>query len=154
MDVYVIQSQKYLSLSETSVKDLVKDFTVFAQVDYDEVSIHFVDTQTISDLHAQFFDDPSPTDCITFPMDAPDVEGYRMMGDVFVCPETAAHFVKDHGGDVYQEITLYVIHGLLHLLGYDDIQEDDEKAMRAAEKEYLARVEKCGLWLRKSSRQK
>ena len=148
MDVHVFQEREHLPISNASVKALVAEFTKFSKVKYDEVSIHFVNTEEICRLHAQFFDDPSPTDCVSFPMDEADDEGYRVMGDVFVCPETATQYVKDHGGEAYKEISLYVVHGLLHLIGYDDISDEDRLEMRAAEASYLAQVENKSLWLK------
>jgi len=152
MNVQVLQEHSNFPVNEKSVANLVTDFIVFHQVAYDEVTIHFVDTSIISDLHAEFFDDPSTTDCISFPMDdADDVddESYRVLGDVFVCPDTAVDYVKTNGGDMYHEITLYTVHGLLHCLGYDDIEEDDRLEMRAEEARYLEQVAAKGLWLHK-----
>lgn len=148
MDVQVIQEQSLLKLDPQSVKALVKDFNKFHRVKFDEVSIHFVDTPTICQLHEEFFDDPTTTDCISFPMDDQNTEGYRVMGDVFVCPETAITYVTAFGGDPYQETTLYVIHGLLHLIGYDDIEDSDRQEMRSKESNYLSHVEKKLLWLK------
>lgn len=148
MDVLVNQDQTDLSISSKSVEALVKGFLVFADIHFDEVSIHFVDTKTISALHRDYFDDPNPTDCISFPMDDSEDEGYRVMGDVFVCPATAIEYVALHGGDIYQETTLYVVHGLLHLLGYDDIEDEDREEMRAAEKRYLDYIAQKKLWLK------
>lgn len=149
MDIQVIVKQRHLTISKKAVKDLVKDFIECAKVAYDEVCIHFVDTPTICALHADFFNDPTPTDCISFPMDdSREATGYHAMGDVFVCPETALQYTQRKGGDPYHEITLYVIHGLLHLLGYDDIAPDERKAMRAAEKKCLTNIAKKNLWLR------
>lgn len=149
IDVLVNQSQTDLPISTKSVQALVKGFVAHADVFYDEVSIHLVDTATISSLHSQYFDDPTTTDCISFPMDDPEDQGYRVMGDVFVCPATAIEYAKNHQGDSYKEATLYVIHGLLHLIGYDDIEDEDREQMRAAEKHYLDFVEKKKLWLKK-----
>jgi len=147
VDIHIAQRQNDFRLSETSIRDLVEAFLTHAKCSYDEVSIHFVDAPEICDLHGQFFDDPSLTDCISFPMDDSSEEGYRVMGEIFVCPETARQYVADHGGDIYKEMTLYVIHGLLHLIGYDDIEEEDERKMRAAEQEYLADIGTKNLWL-------
>lgn len=147
MEIHVIQDQIFLPISEKSVVALVNEFTLFWNVRYDEVSISFVDTPTISQMHEDFFDDPTTTDCISFPMDPPGGPGYLVMGDVFICPETAHSYVASHGGNVYKEITLYVVHGLLHLLGYDDIEDEDIEKMRSAEARYLAHVTEKNLWL-------
>lgn len=147
MNVQILQDQSS-TIDPLSVQNLVVDFTSFYGVSFDEATIHFVDTQTICELHAEFFDDSTTTDCISFPMDDSDEEGYRVMGDVFVCPETARDYVLIHGGDVYKEITLYTIHGLLHLLGYDDLEEEDQVLMRCEEVRYLEHVKAKELWIR------
>lgn len=148
MDIQVVVEQKRLPLSKKTVKSLIKDFIQHTGVCCDEVCVHFVETTRICQLHAEFFNDATPTDCITFPMDGEMEAEYRALGDVFVCPETAIDYVKKHGGDAYQEVTLYVVHGLLHLLGYDDIDPKERRAMRAAEKKYLCRVAEKNLWLK------
>ncbi len=102
----------------------------------DEVGVYLVDTSTICDLHEQFFQDPSPTDTISLPMDDEDA-AYRVLGEVFVCPETACKYVTENGGDPYIETTLYIVHSLLHLMGYDDIDDVDRAKMREAEARHM-----------------
>lgn len=148
MDITIIQEQSDLVISTASTKTLVGNFLQFHHILCDEVAIHFVTTPVICQLHTEFFNDPSPTDCITFPMD--DIEedsDYRVLGEVFVCPQTAIDYINEHGGDAYHEATLYVVHGLLHLLGFDDIDEEDELLMRHEERRYLEHVAKKNLWL-------
>ena len=147
MIVHVIQEQTLMPVAAEKAQQLVEEFNTFYNVNFDEASLYFVDTPKICELHAQFFDDPSPTDCISFPMDDADDEGYRVMGDVFVCPATAMNYVLSNGGDTYQELTLYVIHGLLHLIGYDDLEEEDQLEMRKEEARFLERVKSAKLWL-------
>lgn len=93
----------------------------------------------ISKLHAQFFDDPSPTDCISFPIDG------SLLGDIFVSPQAAIDYVQKKGGNVQSELLLYVIHGLLHLMGYDDMEKNEKRRMRRAEKRHLLNLQKLGL---------
>jgi probable rRNA maturation factor len=148
MDIEVTSDNPASFIDVASVENLVRDFLTFHQVSFDAASVHFVDTPTICQLHSDFFDDPSPTDCISFPMDDAEDEGYRVLGEVFVCPETASDYVRLHGGNMYEEITLYTVHGLLHLLGYDDIEEEERLIMRAEEARYLAHVSAKNLWIR------
>lgn len=136
MNIHVFDQQQTLKFSLTTVKELVAATVKLEGQRCDEVSIYFVDTPTICQLHEQYFDDPSPTDCVSFPIDSEDAP-YRVLGDVFVCPETAIAYATQHSADPYHEITLYVVHGLLHLMGYDDIDETDEKTMRIAEARVL-----------------
>jgi len=140
MKILVTQKKVPAKIDARIVKKLVKDFLEFHSCVTDEVSIHFVDTKTICKLHDEFFNDPSPTDCISFPIDTAEDEGYKVLGEVFVCPETAVHYVAKNGGDVMQEIQLYVVHGLLHLLGYDDLTPQDRKVMRREEKRFLQKT--------------
>jgi probable rRNA maturation factor len=120
---------------------LVHEVIQFEGQHCDEVSIHFVDTPKICELHDTYFKDPSPTDCISFPINN------SILGDVFVCPRTAQEYVAIHQGEVYEEVSLYVVHGLLHLMGYDDIEEADEKKMRAAESKHMQNIKLKGLIL-------
>jgi probable rRNA maturation factor len=137
VQINVKNRQSVYSLPPLLVKRVVKSVIENEGQDCDEVSIFFVSTQAISKLHKQFFDDSSPTDCISFPIDISESLGYRVLGDVFVCPETAVKYVEEHGGNIEREMILYTIHGLLHLMGYDDIDVEDRKAMRRAEKRHL-----------------
>ncbi len=97
-------------------------------------------------LHGQYFNDRSLTDCISFPLDESE-SPYRVLGDVFVCPQVAIAYAGRNGGDPYLETTLYLVHGLLHLMGYDDITEKDRKKMRAAEERHLSHLQKRRLTL-------
>jgi len=111
-----------------------------------EVELFFVSEERICALHHEHFNDPTPTDCMTFPMDpvGPDC---KMLGSVFVCPKIAICYAKEHGQDPYRECMLYVVHGLLHLLGYKDKIESDKLEMRKAEETCMAILAERGLIL-------
>lgn len=108
------------------VNKLINLLLAFYDVEFEEVTVNFVDIDTISQLHADFFNDSTPTDCITFPID----DG---VGEIFVCPEVASEYAKENKLDVNEEVTLYVVHGILHLLGYNDIEDEDRLEMRKQE---------------------
>jgi probable rRNA maturation factor len=147
--INVINEQQALIPSSKAVQQLVAQVLKEENQKCDEVTIYFVDTPTICQLHEHFFGDPSPTDCISFPMDEEDSElDYRLLGDVFVCPQTAIEYTQAQKlADPYEEMALYIVHGLLHLIGYDDIEENDRDAMRAAEKRCMTSIKKLGLHL-------
>lgn len=93
-------------------------------------------------MHAKYFADPSPTDCMTFPIDPPDQKLCIVLGEIFVCPEVAVEKGKEIGEDPFDECALYIVHGLLHLLGFKDRTEDEQKQMRAEERlalDYLSK---------------
>ncbi len=98
-----------------------------------ELSLAFVDKEEIARLHDDFMGDPTPTDVITFPGD-PDID---QAGEVIVCPQVAKEFSIKENLAFSDELSLYVIHGYLHLCGFDDIQDDDRAQMRLAEQQAL-----------------
>jgi len=126
----VTNSQRSIAISLSSAQETLK--FLLAQVKEEEMAVHFVGKEKISHLHATHFDDPSPTDCITFPYDDP-----HFLGEVFVCPKIAEEYVKKHGGNLEDEITLYVVHGFLHLIGYEDTTPKKETIMREQEKKWM-----------------
>jgi len=93
------------------------------------LSIVFLTDPALARLHADFLADPSTTDVITFEGDA----SFGSAGEICVSADTAAAYARQHGRDCSAELTLYVIHGWLHLAGYDDLQPARKRRMRAAE---------------------
>lgn len=137
--INIFDEQSDLKISHAQVRILVAAILAMKEENWDEVNIQFVSSETISELHQEFFNDPSPTDCISFPLDDKDspVVCQRILGDIFVCPETALKYSAKHDSDPLEETTLYIVHGLLHLLGFDDLQPADRKAMRAEERRVM-----------------
>jgi probable rRNA maturation factor len=93
-----------------------------------ELSLSFVGDDEMADLHVRYLDEPGPTDVLSFPMDE---DG--LLGDVVVCPAEAAR----NNTDVAAELRLLVVHGVLHLLGYDHEADDDRRAMWAKQDAYV-----------------
>jgi len=89
-----------------------------------ELSVSFVEDAEIEDLHVRFMDEPGPTDVLSFPLDDVDEDGVRLLGDVVIAPVVAA---RNNPEDPSAELRLLLVHGILHLLGYDH-EDDAEKA--------------------------
>src|SRR5881397_1216275 len=89
-----------------------------------ELSLSLVEEAEIEDLHVRYLHEPGPTDVLSFPLDGEDERGMRVLGDVVIAPAVAA---RNNPGDPAAELRLLVVHGVLHLLGYDH-EEDGEKA--------------------------
>lgn len=136
MYVDVLDRQTDLPVSSSQVEKLVVSTLNYLGVTCDEVAIHLVSEKEICDLHAQFFDDPSPTDCITLPIE--QTPGYHCLGEVFVCP---AVLLGEE--EPYTEASLCIAHSILHLIGYHDHTD----AMRAKEKEVMEHLKNAGLLL-------
>ncbi len=100
-----------------------------------ELSVLLVDTEAMSQLHERWMGEPGPTDVLSFPMDelrpgrdgAPSGPG--LLGDVVLCPEVARSQAVVAGHTVAEELLLLTAHGVLHLLGYDHAEPDEEREM-------------------------
>jgi probable rRNA maturation factor len=106
-----------------------------------ELSLAFLTESALARLHATFLDDASTTDVITFagtPASglAPTKSG--LAGEICVSVDAARAFAAQHGRDFSEELTLYLVHGWLHLAGHDDLRPANKKHMRAAEARALA----------------
>ncbi|HEY2809848.1 MAG TPA: rRNA maturation RNase YbeY [Rhabdochlamydiaceae bacterium] len=136
-------TQKDLPLSIRKYKRAILSLLKHLKIATDEVIVHFVSEKKISALHRQFFNDPTPTDCISIPIDAPNrsPSGYRVLGEVFVCAKAAKTYAEEQKIAWRRELMRYVVHGLLHLIGYDDIKLKDRKKMQSKEEECLQFLE-------------
>jgi rRNA maturation RNase YbeY len=108
-----------------------------------EIGILLVDDKRIAKVHAEWLGDPTPTDVITFDLSAAGPgggAGSPLCGDIVVSTETARRMSREFGWMPRQEVAYYVIHGLLHLSGFDDISEPDAKKMAATQQEILKLV--------------
>lgn len=115
-----------------AVKNIIKDS------DYETcaVSIALVDNPAIHAINRQYLDHDYPTDVLSFPL-LRDAQRKRLEGEIIVSTDTAAENATEYGWSMQNEVLLYVIHGALHLIGYDDKNETGQKAMRGAESKYL-----------------
>ena len=122
-----------------------------------ELSMLFVDEAAMSDLNKRFLGKDGPTDVLAFPIDEEPVEGGRspdsggtgpgfpsepsdmptVLGDVVICPTVAARNAPEHAGSYDDEMALLVVHGVLHLLGMDHLDEDEATTMERREQELL-----------------
>lgn len=123
-----------------------------------ELSMLFVDEISIGNLNKRFLGKDGPTDVLAFPIDEEPAESGRspdsggtgpgftgeideaptLLGDVVICPAIAARNAPEHAGTYEDELALLVVHGILHLLGMDHLEEDEAEAMEARERELLA----------------
>lgn len=108
-----------------------------AKRDECSLTVRLVSAEESAELHKTHFREPDATDVMTFPDESLDREtGRTHLGDLAVCPDIAAA----RGTNERDEITLYVLHGLLHLLGYDDTTPEKAREMWAAQKRLLKTV--------------
>jgi probable rRNA maturation factor len=117
--------------------------------DSTEVGVTLVDPPRIAALNIEHMGESRPTDVLSFPIEdlvpgeapaAPDDGPPLLIGDVVICPEVVADRAAEHGVGVDDEMALMVVHGLLHLIGYDHRLDADAERMEARERRYLAAV--------------
>ena len=140
-------------------EDLLKDIRVEELAEFTlrseelpsntEVSITFVDDERIAELNAQYRGKEGPTDVLSFECDGLDddmllfeddsfEEPEYELGDIVIAPDVAAKQCSDYGTTFEQEISLLLVHGLLHLCGYDHMVEQDAVVMEALERKILS----------------
>ena len=108
-----------------------------------EVAIVLVDEGAMEALHVQWMDEPGPTDVLSFPMDelrpgtedAPTPPG--LLGDIVLCPQVAEAQAVGAGHSTLDELQLLTAHGVLHLLGFDHAEPDEEKEMFGLQRDIL-----------------
>ena len=137
--------------NETAVEVNTDRVLALASFVRDELKLHpgvdlgiiFVDEEPMTELHVKWMDEPGPTDVLSFPMDelrpgsdlVPSPEG--VLGDIVVCPKVASKQAETAGHPMMNEILLLVTHGILHLVGFDHAEPDEEREMFALQKELL-----------------
>ena len=107
-----------------------------------ELSIILVASDVMAELHERWMDEPGPTDVLSFPMDElrPGRDGEPaegVLGDVVLCPEVAATQARAAGHSTEEELLLLTTHGILHLLGFDHAEPQEEKEMFALQRRLL-----------------
>jgi probable rRNA maturation factor len=118
-----------------------------------DLSMLLVDEAHMTNLHEKWMDEPGPTDVLSFPMDelrphsmaGPNRSRGRdgdepepvLLGDVVLCPQVAAVQARQHGQSTQAELELLTVHGVLHLLGYDHVDPEEEAEMFGLQNELL-----------------
>jgi probable rRNA maturation factor len=108
-----------------------------------ELAILLVDEGAMEQLHVQWMDEPGPTDVLSFPMDElrPGTEDRQtppgLLGDVVLCPQVAEAQAKGAGHSLLDELQMLTAHGMLHLLGFDHAEPQDEKEMFGIQRDIL-----------------
>lgn len=97
-----------------------------------DLNIGFIDDEYMSELHLKWMNEAGSTDVLSFPMDLPQDEGDVVtLGDIMISPVFAAAQAKTAGHSSEHEIYILATHGLLHIIGYDHAEPDEEREMFA-----------------------
>ena len=139
------------SPSEEWLRSIVETVLVAEKADpSSEVSLLIAGQEKVHELNKAYLDEDRPTDVLSFPMVGPDEaqnvfvtppDGIRHLGEVIVSIPQANAQAQEHGHSTEREIAILIIHGVLHLLGYDHAETEEEGRMRGREAEILALIE-------------
>ncbi|MCL1880098.1 MAG: rRNA maturation RNase YbeY [Actinomycetia bacterium] len=111
-----------------------------------ELSVSFVDTQKMRELNRQYRNVDRPTNVLSFAID-PDMEEGQdllLLGDVIIAPQVAEAAAQEYQCSLQEELQLLLVHGILHILGYDHIDDSEAEVMEAHEDELLCAWRKLG----------
>ncbi|GAB3271070.1 rRNA maturation RNase YbeY [Microbacterium lacusdiani] len=140
-----INNESAVEIDESVLLRLTQENLAALHVSPDaDVAIVLVDEGAMEQLHLQWMDEPGPTDVLSFPMDElrPGTEDQPtppgLLGDIVLCPQVAEAQAETAGHSTMDELILLTTHGLLHLLGYDHAEPDEEREMFGLQRELIA----------------
>ena len=107
-----------------------------------ELSFVVVDDVRMAELHARYAGVTGPTDVLSFPLGADPV----LLGEVVISVDTARREAAARGHSAYDELLLYAVHGVMHLVGHDDHDPADRRRMRSAERRALAALGRVSVY--------
>lgn len=135
MAVFVANEQD-LPIDEVRLSTLARHTLASEEVAEVELSVLFVTSEHMKQLNSRFAGNDYATDVLAFPM-MEDDEAATILGDVVICPDVAESNAAQLGHDVARELETLVVHGTLHLLGYDHQNDTDKSRMEARQQSVL-----------------
>lgn len=133
--VDIVNRQERLPVQSERIEFVLKQILFDAGFKSGRLEVVLVDDPTIHELNVQYLGHDYATDVLSFEMDRDD-EQAMLEGNIIVSTDTAAERAAEFKTTPTEELFLYMVHGTLHLVGYDDHTKEDAPAMRAAEKKY------------------
>jgi probable rRNA maturation factor len=124
----LVSNRQDMPVDEPGLASLAERTLVAEERSTGELSLSFVTSEEMEDLHTRYLGETGPTDVLSFPLDE---DG--LLGDVVVCPAEASR----NNSDLESELRLLVVHGVLHLLGYDHQDEDERAEMWSKQDVYI-----------------
>jgi probable rRNA maturation factor len=134
--ITINNAQSKLPVDGRRLRKAVRMILEDASIARAKIGVAVVDDPTIAELHERYLDDPDPTDVLSFVLEK---SRDHIEGEIVVSADTARNSAKRYKWPAEDELLLYVIHGALHLVGFDDTTQKKRAKMREKEGEYLAR---------------
>jgi probable rRNA maturation factor len=145
----VSDAQSRVAIDPARLASIAADLLQHEAVASAEISVALIDGGTMRELNRQHLDHDYDTDVLSFLLecdgpatsrsDASRGAGKAIEGEVLISTDVAAKAAEEFGWSIESEVILYLVHGLLHLVGYDDLSDDEKEIMRERERYHLAR---------------
>lgn len=133
--VAINNQQTLHKVDRARLKEGVKRVLQGEGIEHAVISIAVVDDPTMHDLNRRYLQHDYPTDVLSFLLEEDDD---RLEGEIIISADYAAREAEQFAWSAQDEMLLYVIHGALHLAGYDDLEPEVKAEMRSKERQYLA----------------
>lgn len=145
IDVLFDNRQDIMEITEENMKAIEKAVDAVlkaeeAEGDF-EVSVSFVTNEEIKTLNREYRNVDSETDVLSFPMDDDEFDGIIILGDIVLSTQRIIEQAKDFGHSLEREMLYLTVHSMLHLLGYDHMNEMEKEEMRSREKEIMKELQ-------------
>jgi len=132
----ILNEQEEIPIEEERIRCVCEKILADARIMSGRLGVVIVDNETIHHLNKDFLQHDYPTDVISFQVESEPESGH-LEGEVIASAEMAQNRAPEFGWSVKEELILYIIHGLLHLVGFDDRTAEDSKIIREKERYYL-----------------
>ena len=143
MEILIKNQQKIIKINQRKIEEIIKKVLLHLKVDEKtEISVLFTDDKFIRTLNNRYRGMDKPTDVLSFSLQegavkSPEIESDKPLGDIIISAETAQRQADTLNHSIEKELTVLLIHGLLHLIGYDHEEDKDYKIMREKESKIL-----------------
>ena len=134
----ITNEQTILMIDDARIENVVESVLNCQQVEVAEISVVLVDNETIHQINREHLEHDFPTDVITFPLSEPYAD--CLEGEIVISTQMATEIAPSVPWSITSEVELYLIHGLLHLCGFDDLDPAALKLMREQEHAMLRHV--------------
>ncbi|MCG6154262.1 rRNA maturation RNase YbeY [Rubinisphaera margarita] len=138
LHIEIIDEQVFAAVDHDQLQRAGRVALDFLGIEQAELSVVLLDNPSIHEWNRNTLQHDFPTDVITFPLSEP---GELLEGELLISVEMAASMAAEMGWSMQNECTLYLVHGILHLVGYDDLNPADQLQMRARERELLEHLD-------------
>ena len=135
MEIQIHQRDPQIQIEESDYRLLIQNVSNEIGLDAESCAFIFVDDKALSKMHAEYLDDPSETDVITFNLGDNKIEG-----EIYISCNQARVQAKEFGVTAEEEVARLIIHGLLHLKGYNDIKDEERAIMKKLENKLLSQL--------------